>query len=153
MHERDDACGHTRLGEQAGDGTARPRRFLRRFQYDGVAGSKSGGRHPEPECEGKVEGRDHAENAVRTKDVRVALVRRELPEGRLESFCRLDLAAVRLDQVDGLLDLGDRLRPHLPHLEADRRRQLELALVDQPLGRAKGCNPLGVRQPPPLTLR
>jgi hypothetical protein len=58
---------------------------------------------------------------------------------------------VRLDQVDRLLDLGDRLGAHLADLRAYDRGELELALVDQALGRAEEGDAFGVRQPAPLT--
>ena len=108
---------------------------------------------PNPSANGKLNGAITPKTPYGRRTSRVALVGRQLPEGRLESVGRLDLAAVRLDQVDRLLDLGDRLGPHLPHLEADRRRELELALVDQPLRRPQDRDALCVRQPAPFALR
>jgi hypothetical protein len=143
----------TPSGTPASPSRRAPGCLLRRLQYDGVTRGESRGRHAEPEREREVERRDDGEDAVRTEDVGVALVRRKLPEGRLESRGRLDLPAVGLDQIDGLLDLGDRLGPHLPHFVADRRRELEFAVVDQPLRRPQSGNALGVRQPPPFALR
>ena len=118
-------------GERLADQRARQRRLLGRLDHDRVAGDERAGGHPGDERDGEVERPDHAEHAEGPQDARVRLLGRELPERDREAAVPLDLRAVRLDQVDGLLDLGDRLGAALAGLQRHRRRHLHVALADR----------------------
>ena len=153
VDERDDSVGHARLGEQARDGPARraapppaasgPRRSPR---------ARAAAVIPNPSAKGKLKGAITPKTPYGRRTSVLRSSGDSWPSGVSNPSADSTWQAVRLDQVDRLLDLGDRLRPHLPHLDADRRRELELALVDQPLGRAQDRDALRVRKPPPLAL-
>src|SRR4051812_1830579 len=76
-----------------------------------------------------------------------------VPRGDLEPVVLHDLRAVSLDQVDGLLDLGDRLRARLAGLERHDRRHLEHAVADDGGGRAHEAAAVGDRRRAPAVLR
>ena len=139
--------GSAGLGEQPGDRAAGARRLLRRLEHDRVAGDERRRGHAEPERDGEVERRDDAEDAVRTQHVACCARSARAARAASEAVRGPRRWRVRHDQVDRLLDLGDRLGAHLADLEADRRGELELALVDQPCSRraeARGARRTGV---------
>jgi hypothetical protein len=120
---------------------------------DRVAGDERARRHPGHERDGEVERPDHAEHAERPQYARVRLVGPELPERHGEAVVRLDLRAVGLDQVDGLLDLRDRLRARLAGLQRHGRGHLHVALGDRGPGTAQERATRGDVRPPPRGLR
>ena len=115
--------------------------------------TKAPGSHAEREGDREVEGRDHAEDPVRLQDAAVPLRLGERSEGHLVAPVLLHVGAVSLDQVDGLLDLSDRLDPRLAGLERDRCGQLDPAVANLLRGLAKERAALPVRQGTPAWLR
>jgi hypothetical protein len=119
----------------------------------GVAGRERGGRHAGGEREGKVEGRDAGEHAVRAEQVRVPLDRRDPSHRAHEPVGLLHLGAIVVDQVGRLLRVAHRLEPALADLEAHERRQGVLPVADQACRAPQGGETVAPRLPGPVALR
>ena len=148
-----DAAGHAGLVQDLGQQHARPRRRLGRLEHDGVARHERRADRTGGERGREVEGRDHAEHAVRAQHRRVVVLAGLRRLVGLERVVLDEPVAVVRDQVGALLDLADRLDPVLAHLERDDGAEEHDALADQVGGALQDPRALRVRRRAPVVRR
>jgi hypothetical protein len=102
-----------------------------RLDDNGVAGEQSRERHIDRQREGEVERGENAEDSVRLEDVAVGLALLQADQRLAPASALVDHVPVGRDQIDPLLNLGDRFGPRLAGLEAEPCCDLDVALADR----------------------
>src|SRR5205823_2247485 len=130
-----------------------PGRFLGGLVDDRVSRDQRRRRHPGRERQREIERRNAGEHAVGPEHVGIALDWRDLGHLTDEAVGVLNLLAIVVDQVGGLLGVTHRLEPALAYLEAHDGGELEFALADQAGGAAQRRDPRAPGRVGPRPLR
>src|SRR5579864_4485080 len=99
VHDVERSLWQLRFAKDFGEHRTGHQRAFCRFEDDGVSGEQRSAAHSGGKRHRKIEGRDHCENTVWSKNVQRGFVRRKLTKRTDKAVALLDLIGVVIDEI------------------------------------------------------